>query len=382
MERSFYNEIEKFCELYNCSIFHFLNGVLATYFSRIFNKESIVIGVPLLNRRNVKFKSTIGHFANVIPLIINIYENQSFVDMIQSIRDGLKEGYRHHRLSLGQILNEVDADFDRKKDVFEITLSYEKHVHDKCFCGFEAETVALDHRSEIAALSVHVREFSNEDDVRIDFYYQHEVFNNNFPIQNVVVHINNLLHEAVRNASKDILTLEYLSQEEKKKIIGSFNDTKAAYPMAKTIHQLFEEQAERTPNNIALVYEDKQITYKELNEKSNQLARFLREKGVKPDSIVGIMVERSVEMIVGMMAVLKAGGAYLPIDPLYPKERIKYMLDDSGAKVLLIQHGLHDIHNNIVSDEVEVFKYRQFRNIFKRSNRSRKIRRIQETCHI
>src|SRR5690606_15723512 len=106
----------------------------------------------------------------------------------------------------------------------------------------------------------------------------------------------------------------------------------------KIITELFEEQAERTPDNIAITYEDKQLTYRELNEKSNQLAHVLRDKGVKPDDIVGLLVERSVEMIIAILGVLKAGGAYMPIDPHYPTDRIKYMMEDSKADLLLISN--------------------------------------------
>ncbi len=125
-----------------------------------------------------------------------------------------------------------------------------------------------------------------------------------------------------------------LSEEEKARILYEFNNTDAAYP-DRTIHELFEEQAAKTPTNVAVVCNDRQLTYEGLNQKANQLAGLLRNKGVKPDSIVGIMVERSIDAIVGMLAVLKAGGAYLPIDPNYPEERIQYILKDSGTKTLL-----------------------------------------------
>ena len=119
-----------------------------------------------------------------------------------------------------------------------------------------------------------------------------------------------------------------------------FNRTKAEYPKNKTIVDLFEEQVEKTPDNIAVVYKNKKLTYKELNEKSNALARTLRGKGVKAETIVGIMVDRSIEMIIGIMGILKAGGAYLPIDLEYPEDRIKYMLEDSSTKILLTQNKL------------------------------------------
>ena len=117
-------------------------------------------------------------------------------------------------------------------------------------------------------------------------------------------------------------------------MLFEFNDTKADYPKDKTIHELFEEQVEKTPDHIAVIYEDQQLTYRELNTKANQLALSLRKSGVKPDSIVVVMLERSLEMAVSLFAILKAGGAYLPISPDYPEDRIKYMIEDSQANIL------------------------------------------------
>ncbi|WP_154695099.1 AMP-binding protein, partial [Clostridium botulinum] len=137
-------------------------------------------------------------------------------------------------------------------------------------------------------------------------------------IEKMINHFSRILS----NLSKDIYIkideIEIIEEEEKNQILYEFNDTKVEYPKDKAIQELFEEQVEKTPNNIAVVFEDKKLTYRELNEKANSLARVLRDKGVKADSIVGIMVERSVEMIVGIMGILKSGGAYLPIDPSYP----------------------------------------------------------------
>ncbi len=143
--------------------------------------------------------------------------------------------------------------------------------------------------------------------------------------------------------------------EIKEKLLYEFNNTESEYPKDKTIHELFEEQVWRTPDNLAVVFEEEKLTYKELNEKSNQLARILREKGIKQDDLVAIMVERSLEMIVGILGILKAGGAYVPIDPNYPKERIKYMLDDSSAKVLLTQNKfISEVsHGNILDLEAK-----------------------------
>ncbi len=124
-------------------------------------------------------------------------------------------------------------------------------------------------------------------------------------------------------------------------ILNKFNDTAVEYTVG-TIHELFEEQVKKTPNHIAVVFEEKQLTYEELNKKANKLARTLRGKGVAQNSIVGIMVDRLVEMIVGILGVLKAGGAYLPNSPEYPTERIEFMLEDSNADIIITQEHLTD----------------------------------------
>lgn len=116
-----------------------------------------------------------------------------------------------------------------------------------------------------------------------------------------------------------------MTEKEKHQLLVEFNDTAAPYPKDKTIHQLFEEQVEKTPNHVAVIFEDKQLTYRELNEKANQLAHYLRRRGVEPDRLVGICLHRSFEMIIGILGILKAGGAYLPMDPDHPQKRIDFM---------------------------------------------------------
>ena len=144
------------------------------------------------------------------------------------------------------------------------------------------------------------------------------------------------------NQCKEIKQYPLLSPDQHQQIIYEWNATERAYPADKTIHQLFEEQATKTPHNIAVIFEDKQLSYKELNESANQLAYYLQEKGVKPETLIAIACERSLEMIIGILGILKAGGAYVPIDPGYPQDRINFMLEDTHAQILLTQHHLVD----------------------------------------
>ncbi|HAG42422.1 MAG TPA: hypothetical protein DCL31_02305 [Clostridium sp.] len=153
-------------------------------------------------------------------------------------------------------------------------------------------------------------------------------------------HYVNILKEVVNNIEIKLSEIEMLSEEEEKQLLYDFNATNAKYPEDKTIYELFEEQVKNTPNNIAVICEENKLTYRELNDKANKLARALRECGVKANSVVGIMLERSLDMIVGIIGILKAGGAYLPIELEYPKDRIEYMIQDSKVDILLTRHKL------------------------------------------
>jgi amino acid adenylation domain-containing protein len=159
-------------------------------------------------------------------------------------------------------------------------------------------------------------------------------------IERMAGHYQRLLEDIVEHPEKKIWELELLTETEKHQILVEWNDTAADYPKDKCVHQLFEEQVERTPDAVAVVFGEEQLTYRELNERANQLGHYLQKLGVGPEVLVGICVERSLEMIVGLLGILKAGGAYVPLDPSYPRERLKYMLEDTQAPILLTQATL------------------------------------------
>ena len=181
-------------------------------------------------------------------------------------------------------------------------------------------------------LALHLRD--RNDELVGFFEYSTDLFNRE-TIERMVGHFQTLLESIVINPAQSIATLPILTGAERRQILIEWNDTAAEYPKDKCIHHLFEAQVERSPQAIALVFEDKQINYRELNRKANQLANHLISLGIGPEKFVGIFVERSIEMVVGLLAILKAGGAYVPLDPAYPKERLRFMLEDSQASVLL-----------------------------------------------
>ncbi len=166
-------------------------------------------------------------------------------------------------------------------------------------------------------------------------------------MERLVGHFRNIVTQIVENPDRKLMQITMISETEKEDLIFKFNDTKTEYPKYKAIQQIFEEQVDKTPDNIALIFKDQEMTYVELNQRSNQLARRLREYNIGSNQIVGIMVERSFEMAIGILGILKAGGAYLPIDPNYPEERIEYMIADSNFNILLTQSHLRAKTNKV-----------------------------------
>ena len=343
IKRSLYNQMIQFSEENGCTVFHFILGVLFVYFSRVCQKDEVVIGVPILNRGKAKFKKILGLFTNVLPLKINPGKDISFRELMVTIKSELMECYRHQKFPFGEIYRTVFEQVKEKSNIFDISLSFINQDFSENFVtASDYNIVSMAHRHERNALTIFVREYNAERDIDIDFDYQTGVFEKFIPIANVVEHFQFCLGQVLISGEKSLSEIEIIPKEEQKKILYGFNQTKAEYPRENAIHELFEAQVAKTPEHLAVVFGDQQLTYEELNAKANQLARLLRNKGVKPDDIVGILAERSMELVIGALGVLKAGGAYLPMDSNYPPDRIQYMLEDSAASILLTQKHLKE----------------------------------------
>ena len=359
IKKVLYNRMLEFCKEENSSAFHYLLGILYLYFSKVCNQKDLVIGVPVFNRSNAKYKQTMGHFANVIPLRINPETDMSFKELMKIIRHGLFECYRHKRTNFGDISRAVYEGVSEKGNLFDISLSFEEQeIRKKFVTADECQNVTMTHQHERNALMLLIWGHEGESDVCVNFDYRLDVFKKFIPIKNFISHFEYLFTEAMENGDTPISAIEAVPEEEKRLLLHDFNQTVMEYSKDQTIHGLFEKQAEQRPDHTALVFGDKKLTYRELNKKANTLAHALRRQGVKPDSIVAVMTERSLDMITGIFGTLKAGGAYLPIDPGYPEDRIEYMLEDSGAGILLTQSHLKDrikySGNMICLDDEEV----------------------------
>ncbi|MEK4732085.1 non-ribosomal peptide synthase/polyketide synthase [Paenibacillus sp. FSL L8-0641] len=313
--------------------------LLASYnvlLSKYTGQEDIIVGSPVAGRPHTDLQDVIGMFVNTLAMRNHPQGGKTFVDFLNEVRENSLRAYENQDYQFEELVDKLNLERDLGRNPLFDTMFVLQNIEASEVKMDGLRFMPYDSEVRISKFDLTLNAEETEDGIAFELEYATRLFKKESVIR-LIAHYLNVLEEAAAFPEKRLLEIDMLSQDEKHQILYEFNNTKAGYPREKTIHQIFEEQVEWTPNNIAVVFEDKQLTYRELNEKANQLARKLREKGIKPDSVVGIMVERSPEMIIGIMAVLKAGGAYLPIAPEYPEDRIQFMLDDSGSQIILIQ---------------------------------------------
>jgi amino acid adenylation domain-containing protein len=264
------------------------------------------------------------------PFGIDIDPNMQICKLLGEIKNTYIKNQMHQFFSLKEI--KKSSELDTENSIFD-------------FCVVVGENYSEENINNISlelcshANSHLVVNLSNSMD--LSFVYNEDAFNYD-TIERLSVHFKNIISYCMINPEKTVKEIDYISDEEKDLLLNVFNDTFVKYPNDKLIHELFEQQVKINPNKIAIKFNGECLTYFELNERSNKIARHLRKRGIRSESVVGIMVERSLEMIIGVLAIVKAGGAYLPIDPNYPIDRIKYMIGDSSAPILITQSHLLD----------------------------------------
>ncbi|HYF81964.1 MAG TPA: amino acid adenylation domain-containing protein, partial [Clostridia bacterium] len=309
--------------------------------SKYSGQEDIVVGSPIAGRPHADLENIIGMFVNTLAMRNYPDGNKTFREFLEEVKVKCLKAYENQGYQFEELVEKLDIGRDMSRNpLFSVMFALQNEEMEALNIeGLRVRSHENGHR--ISKFDITLNAMESGEKLGLNIEYCTKLFRKE-TIEGLAKHLTNILANITKTVEVKISEIDMLSEEEKHKLLVEFNNTYAEYPKDKTIHELFEEQVKKTPDNVAVVYEDKQLTYRELNEKANQLARVLKEKGVVPDSIVGIMVEPSLEMITGIMGILKAGGAYLPIDPEYPADRIRYMLEDSGSKLFLVQQHLRD----------------------------------------
>ena len=328
------------------TLFMLLLAIYTVCLTKLCGQEDIVVGTPIAGRRHADIEPIMGMFVNNLALW-NFPEGQKpFTQFLEEVKENTVKALENQDYLYENLVDKVAVNRDiGRNPLFDTVFTLQNlNTMEIEIPGLQLSPYEYENKTSKFDLTLSGTELENK--ILLTFEYSDKLFKEE-TIRRFTGYFTKTVSTVIHGPGTRISDIEIIDEDEKNRILHEFNDTAADYPKDKTIHRLFEERAERTPDHAALHgcmiarmhEEDVSITYKELNKESGLLAYTLIEKGVCPDTVVGIMIERSVEMIIGILAILKAGGAYMPIDPDYPQERIDFMLKDSGAKILVTDPG-------------------------------------------
>ena len=319
-------------------------GVLAAWkilLYRYTGQADITIGNLVAGRNHVDLENQIGYYLNLLVLRNQISPDKSFKELYEQIKANTLEAFEHQKYPFDLLVEDLGVRRDPGRNpLFDILFSY--HGISDTDSNIKEGNVFEVLGDGIVKFDIELHLIETGKGANISINYNQDVYEQDM-IENLIVHYKNIIKELLEHPEESISRIQYLSPEEINKQLFDFNAYCVDYPKDKTIADLFVKQVQKTPNAIAVVYEAETLTYKELDEKSNQLARYLQSEGVVNETLVPISVERSLEMMVGILGILKAGGAYVPIDPGYPQKRIDLILEDIDATLVLTQTSLKSL---------------------------------------
>ncbi|MBF0119717.1 MAG: amino acid adenylation domain-containing protein, partial [Desulfobacterales bacterium] len=320
--------------------------------------EEFLVGSGTSGRNKSEFETIFGFISNMIVLRFDLSKNPEIKELINKTREILLSGIEHQDYPFQLLLEELKIKRDPSiSPLIQVSFGWNQSEYSEGLettggriCPEKLILNFFEGEQRGAPFDLDIIIESKINNFKMKWRYNTDLFEP-VTISRMIGHFTTILQDIVNNTHKRVSDITILTEEEKHKIVYEWNNTKVDYPKDKTMIDLFEEQVEKTPDAIAVIYEEDKLTYKELNERANQLAHYLIHNGVKADTLVGICIERSLEMIIGLLGILKAGGAYVPIDPNYPKERIDFIIKDSNAHVVLTQDEIKEILLNTYSLE-------------------------------
>ncbi len=306
---------------------------------RYTGQENILVGSPVANRNRTETEGLIGVFVNTLVMRTHLDDNLSFRELLGRVREVVLGADAHQDLPFEKLVEELQPDRNTSHSpLFQVMFVLQNApVESLVFSSLTLEPIILDKGTAEYDLTLNISETREGIHCRVE--YNTDLFDDT-TIFRMMGHFQTLLEGIVMDCEQRISHLPLLTQMERYQLLGEWNDTQAEYPRNVCIHQLFEAQVEKTPDAVAVVFDNEQLTYRELNQRANQLAHFLKKLGVKPEVLVGICLEPSLNRVVGLLGILKAGGAYLPLDPTYPQKRLAFMLSDAQVLVLLTNEKL------------------------------------------
>jgi len=323
------------------TLFMTLLAAFKTLLYRYTGQTDILVGSPIANRNLREIEALIGFFVNTLVLRSDLNGNPTFRELLRSVREVALGAYAHQDVPIEKLVEELQPERDLSySPLFQVGFALQNGLTQTLeLPGLTLNSHEIDTGTANFDLMLFLEE--TERGLTATWEYSTNLFQPS-TIARMQGHFQILLEGIIANADRRLDELPLLSDRDRHQLLVEWNNTQVDYPKDSTIHQMFEARAEQTPDAIAVVFENKQLTYKQLNQKANQVAHYLQKLGVKPEVRVGIYVDRSLEMVVGLLGIIKAGGAYVPIDPAYSSERLSFMRSDAQVQVLLAQSHIYE----------------------------------------
>nr|UXB94706.1 non ribosomal peptide synthetase [Pseudomonas syringae] len=322
----------------NASSFHVLLAVLYVYFTRAYQRDELVIGLPILNRPNASYKKTLGLFTQLSSVRLKFSADLPFGELVQGICRAVKQDYRSQRFPVSDLNRLLELRRAERTQLFDLTFSYERNDHLLRFGQATAHAVKSSNNHEQTPLAIHLRTNAYETESRLHYIYNEGYFQHD-EIAPLAERLQHVIEQGLANPHLPVHGFSLIGKTDTLQM-QAWNAGQTPFANDLTIHQQFEARAAERPDAVALMFEEQTLSYGELNARANQIAHRLLALGVRPDDRVAICVERGPAMIIGLLGILKAGAGYVPLDPAYPLERLAYTLGDSAPVALLSQQSV------------------------------------------
>jgi amino acid adenylation domain-containing protein len=337
LHKRLHKELQTISVREGCTFFMVILAALQVLLHRYSGTEDIVIGTPVVSRNRIELERLVGYFINMVALRSDLSGDPTFVEVLRRAKETTLGAFSNQDLAFETIIENLDFKRDPSRNpVFQVMLQVSPGTNAQ-LGDLSVSPYHFNTRFAQMDLSLHLYEESEGYWGR--FEYNTDLFHDE-TIRRLARHFQQILKEIVSDPSRRISELCFLSERESSRMLVEWNATSADYPKDKGLHELFEQQAELSAGKTAIEHRGKSITYRELNSRANQLAGHLIEAGIVPGNLVGICIERSIEMVVGILGILKAGAAYVPLDPSFPSELLGYIVEDADISMLITQESL------------------------------------------
>ncbi|MGH8672245.1 MAG: non-ribosomal peptide synthetase, partial [Burkholderiales bacterium] len=339
LPRALAEALERLGRANGCTLYMTLLAAFYTLLYRYSGQSDMLVGTPIAGRNRTELEGLIGFFVNTLVLRGDLSGNPLFLELLGRVRHGALQAYSHSDLPFEKLVEELHPSRDLNRSPLIQVMFALQNTPAQAFNLAGLTAIPLEVSTDIAKFDLTLAITERGNGLEALFEYDTDLFEPH-TLERIAGHFRILLEGMVAQPNKRISELPLLTGAERHQLLVEWNNTDVEFPRKATLHRLFEEQAERTPDALAVVFEDRQLSYRHLNQWANHVAIALRELGVRPDTLVAIHTERSLEMVAGMLGILKTGAAYVPLDPSYPQERLAFMLQDTQAPVVLTQRRL------------------------------------------